>query len=78
MITIGNTKIKTATKPYKLYNLYGKPLTQAEEEFVHQERACGRVEQLILSEDEDPYSTRRLYYCTETGLKFEVIPTKEV
>lgn len=79
MITIDNIKINTAPKPYKIYNLYGKPLTQVEQDFVHRERAEGRVEQLILSEDEDPYCIRRLYYCTENNLKFEVVPiTKEV
>lgn len=79
MITIDTKLNTTTTKPYKLYTLYGKPLTQAEEEFVYREKAKGRVEQLVLSEDEDPYCIRRLYYCTSNGLRFEVVPsTKEV
>lgn len=66
----------TQKKPYKLYNLQGKPLTSVESDFVHQERAEGRVDKLILSEDDDPYHTRQVYYCTTNDFKFEVV--KEV
>lgn len=74
MITINNT----ATKPYKLHNMQGKPLTQAEVDFVYQEKLRGQVERLVLPEDEDPFALRQLYYCTSNGLRFEVVPTKEV
>jgi hypothetical protein len=77
MITIDN-KLNTTPKPYKLHNMQGKPLSQAEVDYVYSEKSKGHVEQLVLSEDEDPYCIRRLYYCTSNGLKFEVVPTKEV
>lgn len=67
---------ETASKPYKLYTLQGEPLTQSEEEFVHRERAAGRVGKIELSEDDDPYRTRQVFYCTSNGFKFELV--KEV
>jgi|GEM_PF-945824 len=69
---------ETAPKTYTLCNLQGEPLTPAENKFVHQERAFGRVSKVELSEDEDPYRTRKVFYCiNNTDLKFEVIPIKE-
>ena len=70
--------INTTTKSYKLHNMRGKPLSQADTNFVHQEKLKGRVEQLVLSEDEDPYAVRKLFYCTSNGLKFEVVSAREV
>lgn len=71
--------INTATKPYKLHNMQGKPLSQVDVDYVYSEKSKGRVEQLFLSEDEDPYCIRKLFYCTSNGLRFEVVPsTKEV
>lgn len=67
---------ETAPKPYKLYNLEGEPLTSAEEEFVHRERAAGRTTKVELSQDEDPYRTRKVRCCDSNNFKFEVI--KEV
>ncbi len=66
------------TKPYKLCNLQGKPLSQLDTAFVYREKSKGQVERLVLLEDEDPYATRRLYYCTSNGLQFEVVPDEEV
>lgn len=71
MITAKNTL-------YKLYSLQGNLLTQLEVAFIYREKSKGQVERLVLSEDEDPYCTRRLYYCTSNGLKFEVVPDEEV
>lgn len=73
-----NTNINTATKPYTLCNMRGNPLSQAEIDFVYKEKSKGRVERLVLSEDEDPYALRQLYYCTSNGLRFEVVPSEEV
>lgn len=73
-----NTNINTAAKPYKLCNLQGKPLSQADTDFVHQEKLKGHLEHLVLSEDEDPYAIRKLYYCTSNGLRFEVVSAREV
>lgn len=73
-----NTNINTATKSYKLCNMQGKPLSQADTDYVYKEKLKGQVERLVLSEDEDPYALRKLFYCTSNGLRFEVVPTKEV
>lgn len=70
--------INTEIKPYTLCNLQGRPLSQTDVDFVHREKLQGRLEQLVLLEDEDPYATRRLYYCTSNGLQFEVVPDEEV
>lgn len=77
MITIDN-KINTSTQPYKLHDMKGKPLSQADTDYVFGEKLKGHIERLLLSEDEDPYAVRRLFYCTANGLRFEVVPTKEV
>lgn len=71
MITAKNTS-------YKLCNLQGNLLTQLEVAFIYREKSKGQVERLVLAEDEDPYATRRLYYCTSNGLQFEVVPDEEV
>lgn len=63
-------------KPYILCDLFGNPLSQADSEYAHQERAAGRTSKIMLSDDEDPYHTRQVFYCTANNLKFEVI--KEV
>jgi len=68
--------IETAPKPYNLYSLEGEPLTQGEEDFVHRERAAGRTGDVELSEDEDPYRTRQVFYCASNGFQFELV--KEV
>lgn len=69
-------QLETVPKPYNLYNSQGEPLTPAEEEFVHRERAAGRTTKMELSEDEDPYCTRQVYCCDSNNFKFEII--KEV
>jgi transcriptional regulator with XRE-family HTH domain len=70
------TEEPTQKKPYILCDMSGNPLSQSDSKFVHQERAAGRTGKVILSEDEDPYHTRKVFYCTANNLKFEV--TKEV
>lgn len=67
----------TQKKTYKLYNLQGEPLSEAEERFVLKERAAGCTNRLFLSDDEDPYNTRQVYYCIKNDFKFEVVHTKE-
>lgn len=66
----------TQKKPYILCDLSGNPLSQADSDYAHQERAAGRTSKIILSDDEDPYHTRQVFYCTSNNLKFEVV--KEV
>lgn len=70
--------ITAKTTSYKLYNLQGNPLSQLDVAFVYKEKSKGQVERLVLLEDEDPYCTRRLYYCTSNGLQFEVVSDEEV
>lgn len=78
MITIDNKVISTVTKPYKLHNMKGRPLSQADTEYIYSEKSKGHIERLVLSEDEDPFALRHLYYCTSNGLRFEVVPNKGV
>ncbi len=68
----------TQKKSYTLCDLSGNPLSGEEENFILNERAAGRTNRVFLSEDEDPYHTRQVHYCTTNDFKFEVIPTKEV
>lgn len=75
IVTIAEPEL-TQKKPYILCDMSGNPLSQADSKFVHQERAAGRTSKIILTEDEDPYHTRQVWYCTANNLKFEVI--KEV
>lgn len=78
MITIDNKVISTATKPYTLHDMKGKPLSQADTDYIYGEKLKGHIGRLVLSEDEDPYALRKLFYCTSNGLRFEVVPNKEV
>lgn len=78
MITIDNKVISTATKPYTLHDMKGKPLSQADTDYVYSEKSKGHIERLVLSEDEDPYALRQLYYCTSNGLRFEVVSARKV
>ncbi|MBV4426173.1 hypothetical protein [Clostridium tyrobutyricum] len=73
-----NTNINTATKPYKLHDMKGKPLSQADTDYIYGEKLKGCIERLVLSEDEAPYALRQLYYCTSNGLRFEVVSAREV